>query len=395
MMDDTPQVPKYSSHTSVKRNILTMDEERLKYIPYMGDAEASKKKNARLITELEAAYTPKASPSSRDSEWSSLIRAYLDTCLEELDLGIDQDKLIQYLLENSTEDLGTNSEEAQTILDSYGSQLGDQEKGIAKSFCQSFLKFYRHSLKNILLPEERKKELAERVRKANREKKTPTKSQIGEEIANNSDTPSPERLGTYTSLTCLICGAVSCQTHGDSGREEKDPGYYQYFHQPLVTTYQDILRKQDARVAAVASSSPAALECETELEEDHQDCSKECYRSYRYDGLEYSLDVPDISKIESMVISLRDEKRRPCTISFFLNIPCWQVHCEIQQTEPRSVEPPPMGRRKVLDWYNNQKKTLRPGWEEHTKAHLHQERTQASPVSLPCLDPPVSRDYSD
>lgn len=354
-----------------------MDDERLRFIPYMGDAEGSKKKNARLIHELEQAYSPKPSTSSRESEWSSQVRACLEVSLEKLGLGIGQDKLIQYLLDQGRNRSRDSEIEKRTIHESFELPLEPRERELAKMASQAFRKVYDRPLEDILLSEEHLKELAERTN-SNQDKpgRTPTKSQLSQTDINKMESSAescPDRLGTYTTLICLICGAASCQTHGDSARDENAPGY-QYVHQPLVTTYQDILRKQDARIAAKAGQPDFSTQVDTP-------CSSECYLVSRYDDSAYKLPAEDISTIESMVISLRDKKRRACTIAFFMDLPCWKVHSEIKHMEPRSVELPSKNRARQPDWYNNQKKTLKWDWQDMTTAHLHQERCQANPVS--------------
>jgi hypothetical protein len=360
-----------------------MDDEKLRFIPYMGDAEESKKKNARLIQELEQAYNPKHCPSGRDSEWSSQVRGYLDKYLEGSGLGITQDMLTHYLLDLLKDSSECDKREVQTILESFDSPLEPNEIAKAKMFSHAFNKVHDYPLRESILPGARLRELAEQLRKPGEDKlmRTPQKlqNQINSERGLPPTEPSWERLGTYTTLTCLICGAMSCPTHGDSTRDESAPGYHQYVHQPLVTTYQDILRKQDERV----SKKPAPLDFGVV---DTTPCSPDCYL-IAGDRPGYEIPPEDLAKIEDMVISLREKKRRACTISCFTDHPCWQVHSAIQQMVPRSVEPPPPGRSKQPDWYNNQKKTLKWDWQDQTPAHLHQERSQANPVSHSLPDP--------
>lgn len=364
----------------VRRNILTMDDEKLRYVPYMGDAEASKKKNARLLQELAAAYNPKATSSGRETEWSYQIRAYLVEYLDDLGLGITLDKLVQYTLGQFDDASGRSLEDIHALLDQYDEPLEPRDRQLAKAFAESFDKILKNSLKETLLPEDCLREMAQQIKTPNEEKltKTPPKPQTSKSNVDNDDLDTnTDRLGTYTTLTCLICGAMSCQTHGDSVRDESAPGYYQYIHQPLVTTYHDILRKQDSRIAAAKPDSPdLGVQNETP-------CGPECHLVVDKDRCDEDISPDDLAKIESMVISLRDKKRRPCTISFFVQLPCWLVHRVIEQIKPRQIELPELGRSKQSDWYNNQKKTLKWDWQDTTTAHLHQKRCQANPVS--CL----------
>lgn len=379
---DTPRVPRYSHNTTVRRNILTMDDEKLRYIPYMGDAEVSKKKTTRLLQELEAAYNPKATSSGRESEWSYQVRGYLDYYLDDLRLlHLEMDKLVQYALGQFDESSERNLKDIDALLKQYDQPLQPRDIQMAKAFSDSFYRILNDSLRDTLLPEDRLKQMAEQLKKPNEEKltKTPPKAQTNQSNANKDDLaaePIIDRLGTYTTLTCLICGAMSCQTHGDSVRDESAPGYHQYIHQPLVTSYQDILRKQDAQFAL---KKPAPLDFGVE---DETPCGPECYLIPDQVKTNYDISPKDVAKIESMAISLREKKRRPCTISFFVTADCWVVNRVIQNMEPRTVEVLEPGRTKHPDWYNNQKKTLKWDWQDLTTAHLHQERCQANPVSI-------------
>lgn len=84
---EAPRVPRYTHNTMVRRNMLTMDDEKLRCVPYMGDTVASDKE-AGLLQELAAAYNSEATSSGWKIEWSCKIRAYLVEYLKELDLGI-------------------------------------------------------------------------------------------------------------------------------------------------------------------------------------------------------------------------------------------------------------------------------------------------------------------
>ena len=222
-----------------------------------------------------------------------------------------------------------------------------------------------------MLPEDRLKEMARQIKRPTEEKltRTPPKDQEGRGGNKSVVDVHSRRLATYTTLTCLICSALSCQTHGDSVRDESVPGYHQYIHQPLVTTYEDIIRKRAATPASPGfgiEETPCGPNCHLVDSQDRHGCDAS----------------PDqVATIERMVISLIERKRRPCTIAFFVGLPCWKVQREIQQLEPRTVELLVPGRTKQLCWYNNQNKSLESGWHNLTKTHLHQERCQANPVS--------------
>ena len=145
---DTPRVPKYSSHTNVQRNILSADDEQLKFIPYLGDVPYGSSKMGkfkRLVTELEEAYTAKRSESSREYERASQIRSYLDSWLERLKIRCDQEVLIQYILVQDQEmnELNLEPRERNSLLKSFPCPLSPEAEEIADMFCQAFNEVFK------------------------------------------------------------------------------------------------------------------------------------------------------------------------------------------------------------------------------------------------------------
>ena len=94
-----------------------MDDERLRYIPYIGE-RWPKKDTALLQQELKAAYNPRVKPSGRKTERSHQVRAYLDAYLNTLELGLTQGKLVQYCLGLFNEASGQNLEGSRLLLTS-------------------------------------------------------------------------------------------------------------------------------------------------------------------------------------------------------------------------------------------------------------------------------------
>jgi hypothetical protein len=380
-------VPKYYSHTNVRRNILTADDEKLKFIPFLGDAlgqGAAKKDNfRRLLKELEEAYSAKRSESSRETERASDIRAHLDIWLKELKVNCNQQDLTQYILSNddSGEELLLKTLDRKAILKSFGQSLPHNVHKSAGVFCQAFQNVFGIPLHDVILPSERVKELVESARKT--VTRTPEKP-----------TYSPaERLETYINLTCMLCGAVDCPTHGDYQQfpinrsddeddeesDEREPEY-SYQRQALVLDYEAMIRKYNLR----RNISP---------EPDHEErtknivpCSDECWMVVDYSEREYEWFPNEINTLPQMLISLTDRDRRSCNIAFSMDRPCWQVHGEIAAYEeehpdtPKEIEES-TARAKAPNWYDNRRKVLKGDWQEMTSAHLHQERAQANPVS--------------
>lgn len=393
---NVPRVPKYSSHTIVRRNILCGDDDKLKFIPFLGDSGGHVKTSVfnRLVKELEDAYSAKRSGSSKESELASKLRTYLDGWLEELDLGCDQQALMRYILEEDSDDLGKSYKEIRLLRKAFGGPLEPSLAEIAATFSEAFKNVFDVPLRDVLLPDERVKEILEKAEKPapdsslGRGQSESPRSQI------NGAEHTTERLGTFTNLTCLICGAVCCQTHGDynslkvhnsddpemNDLGEKPGDEYQYTHQPLGMHYNEILRKQDFRL----SKNPPVVD-NLGSNSVELPCSAECYRTFDYHGKTAELAREAIVALKSFVISMRPKIDQPCHISFLLDVPCWQIHTKIQQMKnsvPRiPPEQPLLGRSKGIDWYDSKRKTLKNDWQELTTAHLHQERTQANPVS--------------
>lgn len=379
---DTPRVPRYSSHTTVSRNILSADSEKLKYVPYLGDVAGPANKDTnfkRLLKELEEAYSPRRIESTRQCEKASRIRAYVEAWLGESQLDCDQRTLIQYMMtEENANELGLRDAEREMLLASFGEPLSKQTKDAGEQFWEAFDKVFDIGLPNVLLPTELLKEMVESARK----KTNPTP----EKAANIPG----DRLGTYTTLTCLICAAVDCQTHADYSHDEiprvegSDDGNhepeYLVQRQPLVLPYHDTLRRFDLRKKAEADS-----EDPRRSSKHQQPCSKECWRVIDYSEKEILWEQNDLDAVYDMLISITDKDNRACYIAFALHLPCWQVHGVIADYESRNdttrTVDEPTGRSKRPDWYNNKTKTLHRDWQEMTKAHLHQERSQANPCT--------------
>ena len=390
------RVPKYSSLTLVKRNILCADDEQLKFMPFLGDPKGDVKSSVfkRLVKELNEAYSAKRSGSSEDNEMALRLSTYLDGWLEELDLGLDRQGLIRYILEEDGDSFGKSRKEINFLKKAVGSPLAPHLAEIAATFSEVFKTVFRiDSINAVILPDQLFKEMLEKANNpgpgisSGRSQSESPKSQ------NSGAEHTTERLGTFTNLTCLICGAISCQTHGDYHRAEihnsdnsagSDSGEvaaeeYDYNHIPISMHYDEILRIQDCRLSKDPSGTHLSVSKSTDAP-----CSKDCYRTFNYVGETAEMNQDLIVAVKSFMISMRPNIL-PCTISFLLNVPCWQVHWQIQDMQrfaPRFPEPPRPSLSKTIDWYDNKRRTLHKDWQELTEAHLHQERTQANPVRL-------------
>ncbi|KAH8816363.1 hypothetical protein F5884DRAFT_219357 [Xylogone sp. PMI_703] len=382
VVGETRRVPKYSAYTNVHRNILTGDTEMLKFIPFLGDdAEDVKKDSARkrLLKELDEAYSGRRAGSSRDSERATELRAYMDAWLEQLDIGLDQTKLVHHFLGKGGNDFGLNRRDKKYLLQAHGGQLTQPDSEVARRFVRAFEKVFQFPLKDVILPNEIVKEMVE-VGKRRAE----AQSAVNEAPV--------ERLGTYTALTCLICQVLSCQTHGDYAlqplgddlssdagelqNQERPREDYKYIQQPLIMGYEDILRKHDVRQA---NKDPAEVEPQTVK---HRPCGDECYLKVDPRDTSYEWPNSDIETLNNILISMTSEKHRACDIAFFMDRPCWQVQAYILKTEPRVLNiGGPWARVRRPDWYDNIRKVLKHDLDEMTTAHLHQEGGQANPCA--------------
>ena len=386
--DSTPQVPKYSSHTNVRRNILSADDEKLKFIPFLGDVDRSTKgaaKFKRLVTELEEAYTAKRSESSRESERAYQIRSYLDSWLENLRIGCDQLDLVHNTLieDEEDEELGLSATERRLLLKSFKNPLTDDLKEIMNVFGQAFENVFNLALNDVILPGNLLNEMVEAALKENRKcvEKPP---EIG------------DRLSTYATLTCLICGAIDCQTHGDYASIPVRPGgdsddeesegnepQYQFDHTRVVMGYEDMFRRHTNRKAKETLSSPSS----PMRTKQQCPCGDDCYLAVQDPDVSQAWKPENDEAIEKMIVNLKNKNTRSCIISYTLELPCWQVHRKLELLEEDlaaedEAEEPLRARTRRPEWYDNKKKILKSDWMDMTSAHLHQERTQANPVSM-------------
>jgi hypothetical protein len=376
-----PSVPQYSAHMNVTRNLLGADEGVTRFVPYLGDLddlEATTKKEAREIEKLIKAYNSNPPKSGQANERLYQIRSYIDRWLEEMsDTGIeidDRQTLQSYLLTEDILDIKTKERKREIPKNA---SYPPETQNWCKWFSELFEEIFECRLKDVLVPKERQQELAEKVNI-----EYPSTSQ-------SSADPNYERLGTYTSLTCLICSTANCLTHAersevhalvadDSSTDETEHATKTLIHEQLVMTLEDALRKQDMRLFAIAGLGKPFYSAE-------KPCSEECVHISDYSRSDRNHEITPEAQttIRNMYVSARDNPDRSCNISFLLKLPCWRVYNEIGRMVPRSLKPPPPPGS--IDWYDNKKKILKERWREKTIAHIHDERGQTSPVRQPLV----------
>ncbi|KAH7413057.1 hypothetical protein BKA64DRAFT_343964 [Cadophora sp. MPI-SDFR-AT-0126] len=385
---DTPRVPKYSSHTNVRRNILKADDEKLKFIPFLGDSR-NEANFRRLVKELEQVYSPRSSETSREAEENSRIRQYLPMWLDDLQLGFDLQALKHYLLQQDEEsgELGIEPRNRRLLLESLGEPLDTHTRQAASMFCDAFDKVFDIATQDVVLPASLLKEMIEAARN---------------EVEKKKPSPASNRIGTYADLTCLICAAIDCPTHGDFIHERIDssdvdddghegPPEMKYDPKPLNLNYEDTLRRYENRAKDNIESLP---------QNRKKSCSNECYMATDFSDLDYEFDEEHLAVLPQMIATYRHPNYRSCYIAYALNIPCWTVWAEIQRYESehpkKEVEEPPPGRARKPEWYDNKKKALRGDLNDYTTAHLHQERKQAVACGHPgpCIVRPGDKETS-
>ena len=344
-------------------------------MPFLGESnyEANFKKLAR---ELEQVYSPGSSESCRESEETSRIRQYLPMWLEEVQLGCDlnMDTLKHYLLlqDEESRELGMEPHNRKLLIGCFD-KLNSKSRATARKFCEAFDKVFGIASQDVILPAGLLKEMIEAARAA---KKKPG--------------PSANRISTYADLTCVICAAVDCPTHGDFAHERIDSSDVEdenegkapemaYEPKALSLVYEDTIRRYRKRTRKDTEPLPLP-------EGRTNSCSDECYMAIDYSELDYEFDEEHLALLQQMVTTYKHPNYRSCYIAFALDIPCWTVYAEVQRYEGEGHEEESEDegvsnlRAKKPDWYDNKKKTLRGDWNDSTSAHLHQERGQAIAV---------------
>ncbi|EPE33980.1 SET [Glarea lozoyensis ATCC 20868] len=391
---EVKRVPRYGDVTMVRRNILTPDGEKLRFIPFLENDEDPVGRNGqRLQKELQSAYKTADNESSRDKEDRNLLFSNLDWWLEELPMPCTRRILEQYLIKEDTA-LGKSFRDG--LLKGLGGTLPPALHKMASRFSDAWQIVHRISLREVILSNERILELSELIRKPNRKS-----------LDANATTSPLAHLETYITLTCQICSAVDCQSHGeytwerapefgDEGQKLQSENM-NYLTAPQRLTMQpaELLRKYNERVAVEEEES-------SYNDNVPKKCSPECRHSSRSrpsDSPDFS--PPQLENIHLMTITIRNRQRRSCTIAEALSLPCWKVHAEIEKFESEGgldlhldQSPVSHARAKRPEWYDSRKKTLKGDWQKVTSAHAHEEMSQANPcthsgpcsTSCPCVE---------
>jgi len=388
IMSETPRVPQYSAFTIVKRNIITPDDDILRYLPYLAEANSSQTKED-VLRELYGAYSEKHNKCGRAFEKQELLRGYLDTWLKDIDHGIDETRLVQYIMTLDNWDVDMKRKYIDALQADNPANLKS-----CQHFAIAFQEVFQHRLADVVLG--RKGTIDKLVEEA-KQMLQKSKQSKGSDMASNNNMNGTSGSGVvkrdpYNSSSCLICGTFYCLTHGDYKEEDivpsddsdadtDKPGKVETESslKPVVLGYDDLHRKHNIRTATLqqGKSEPSSVAAEP--------CSGECYLVHDWIKLRtFELTAEQHATIQTMLYSLADSVNRPCSISYLLDLPCWQVDNQIRTkiTHRNFKLPQNHIRTKKLDWYDNKKKILKRSYSEETLAHHHEKRVQVHPVRM-------------
>lgn len=360
---DQSRIPTYSAYTHTTRNILTADEDRLRFLPYMGDADKIYK---RLESELGDAYKGNMTmESSRQKEQRYTIRSFLGRWLDELGPGFDLATLELFFLKFHLDETDTPKIE---IPDAFASILLNASTVdpktwlLCRSFSLAFLKVFDDSLKHVVLTKERQAELVEHAKS------------IADLDLDIDDAQEPskhyERLGTYTYLNCLICGVDGCITHGDYIKDQRH-------QQGLTLDFDNTMRKQEMRIGNQREPDPGKS-----LYSPQKPCSLDCWHTGKSEP--NGLEIPEEQQqtIEHMLFATWEDPDRSCHIAQRTSLPCWCVHDIINHMPYREGKPQMVDQRERRPkYYNNEKKTLKDNWRDEIDAHDNTKTEQYSPCA--------------
>ncbi|TVY40754.1 Histone-lysine N-methyltransferase EZH2, partial [Lachnellula cervina] len=361
------RVPKFSSHTFVRRNILSADDEKLRFVPYLGDVDTSQNNKRRLEKDLAEAYTAERSESSRVSENIANLGAHLDYWLEDLEIGCTKQILEHYILiQEDIDEAGLGKKARKTLLKLFTTPLTTENLQTANKFSQAFETVFGLSLGKVLWPADRLKEMMEAAKANSGRKSLDT-------IATSLET----HLETYTALSCLICGAIECQTHG-AYHKDSDDDTEQAFKKQISMAPKELIRIYEDQLA----NNPKSIDV---MDTYGEPCGKQCHLTMDSYPTYQKFSQKNTEYLRNMLFGWEEKISRSCDISLGMELPCWQVFLEIEkielEREVRTPEDPPAGRVKRPIWYDNKRKELKTGFEDMTNAHLHQERSQINPCA--------------
>lgn len=366
----------------MSRNILSADDEMLRYVPYLGDVDSKESNKRRLEKDLADAYTTEHNEPSRDAEKLVSLGAHLDEWLEHLNIGCSRETLEHFVMsrEKIMREVGLGNENRNTLLKVFSAPLSINNRTMADYFMQAFEKVFGISLGKVLLRPDRLKELMGAAKASNRKN------------SDNAHTSLETHLETHVALQCLICYAIDCQTHGIY-QKDSDDETEQATKKHISMPPRDLIRLYQKRLGEQAKQKDLA-NIGDNMDTLGEPCGEDCFQLVDTGVMRYSYEFSqkNTEELRHILFAWEEKDSRSCDIAMGMeDVPCWQVYIEIQKIELEPVVRTPEGspalrvKRSVPNWYDNKKKELKHGFKDMTGAHLHQDRSQINPVRYSIL----------
>lgn len=338
IVSDYVPIPRYTSLTFFRRNVLSPDDENLRSMPQENEQT---KKGKALEEELKKAYSyHQKNETSCEIEYRKRLDGIIDVWIEEGDIQCTRHDLEKYLitrkvfgrhLKEKQKSLMEAYKKASSLIAKLKTQLDEEVCQVCGSFDIAFKSVFDIPLHEVLLPTKRMKELLD--------------LELYRTSRQSLDHLQPATRGpmfaveTYTTLNCLICGALDCQTHGEfsevinyNNENDKDEKEINFLTKPERITLQvdDLLRNHSERQANMDET-----ESGNDTQRTRDPCSPNCHLVVGVGGeATRPLEDSDIRDISLMLVSLSYKTGRCCDIAFSLSIPCFQIFREMYGISP-------------------------------------------------------------
>ncbi|KAI9640426.1 hypothetical protein NHQ30_011171 [Ciborinia camelliae] len=395
------RTPSYTHHTNVIRNHLTGDDEKFRYYPLVGTSDAiqnEEKAMSKLEKDLNAAYV-QGNEDPREREQISQIDRHIDLYLEGVGYdNCDRTALIRYFLGNRRQ---YHTSEKRLVLKTLGGPLSGELYQTMEKIVLELTKAFKINLENVVLSKSRFKDLVESA-------KAQSYKQSGDQPS------SPERLETVAQFLCLICFGAACTTHGEYSHRkinkdvpsdtssELDPldrsfekPDYEYVWEKFIMHCPDVMRKHNARDHSKRNENWHPEDWNTEKDTTNA-CGDDCYRTKTMTS--YVWTQGEETELKKILLAAKPDK--PCSLVDIIDKPCWQIYSKILDLDhetpvTRSQSLPNKQKCEPAEWYDPRvlpkNRRLKPGWQDDTAAHIHDQRSQP----VPCVhEGPCRRDMN-
>lgn len=363
----------------------------------------SEAQQKRLERDLHTAYSER-NDDPREKEQISEINRQIDNYLKEFEQsydGCNREALIRYFLGNRSSTLEEYStSEKQFVLKTLGGPLSDDLYETMEIAAEELAKHLVIDLTDVVLSPLRFKKLVEESR--------------AKLFERSGDQPAaPERLDTMFQFSCLFCHGAACTTHGeyysrkinrdipcDSSIENDSPERspaYEYVWEKSIMHCSDVMRKHNARDHSQRDKNWHPEDWNTD-KDTKEPCRNECYRR-RTEWTNYTWTQEEEKELARKLSFVKPD--RPCSLAGVVDKPCYQIYSKILELDEKTTpiskiqSPPEHQESEQAIWYNPKavprNRGLKPGWQDATRAHMHDYRAQ----SVPCThDGPCSREMN-